>query len=74
MQNQAPTLKKICLFKIKKNVKNIKIFFSNIIKSNDIKTCQPDSLPSLSFELNCVGANPKWIIQFNGSKYNLNER
>jgi len=42
----------------------------NPIKRFDLETCQPDS----SFELNHVGVNPKWIIQFNGSKYNLDDR
>jgi hypothetical protein len=40
----------------------------NPIKWFDFEIWQSDFLLSLSFKLNRVGANPKWIIQFNSSK------
>ena len=54
-----------------KNIKSMDIFLSvllNPIKWFDFEIWQSDFLLSLSFKLNCVGANPKWIIQFNSSK------
>jgi len=46
----------------------------NQIKQFDFKTYQPDSLPSSGFELNRIGVDPNKIIQFNGSKNNLNDQ
>jgi hypothetical protein len=46
----------------------------NPIKRFDLETCQLDSFPYSSFELNRVRVDPKWIIQFNGSKYNLDDQ
>jgi len=40
----------------------------NPIKWFDFEIWQSDFLLSLSFKLNRVGVNPKWIIQFNSSK------
>ena len=34
----------------------------NPIKRFDLKNCQPDSLTSLSFELNRVGNDSKWLF------------
>jgi len=51
----------------------LKKMLSNIIKSNDFKTCQPEFLSSLSFEVNYMETNPKSIIQFNKFKNNLNK-
>ena len=55
----------------------MKIFLAvslNPIKQFDHETCQPNSLSISSFKLNRMGADPKWITQFNGSKNNLNDR
>jgi hypothetical protein len=60
-----------------KKIKNIKIFLIislNPIKRFNFKTCQPDFLSNSSFELNRIRVNSKWIIQFNGSKNNLDDQ
>jgi hypothetical protein len=55
------------IFKFKKYLK-YRDSFDNIISFNQtirFETCQPDFLSTSSFKLNYVGADPKWIVQFN---------
>jgi hypothetical protein len=59
-------------------VKSLDIFLATSlipIKQFDIlEPCQLNLFPNSSFELNRVEAYPKWIIQFNGFKNNLDDR
>jgi hypothetical protein len=67
----------ILFLNLKKNVKSLKIFLATSIpikQFNILETCQLSLFPNSSFELNRVEAYPKWIIQFNEFKNNLDDR